>query len=370
MAQVLLPPQKQQTNLLDAIGRVLQGYQAYTGARKDSAQQDLINQELEDKKAGFTTEKDLIGLAEKEATFSKQPSEGALLAKTRSMGDVYIKLPNEGDSKLQNTSYISSGGKPVTFDPRTGQYAEGDIGGVRLANKPDGVTAYQQVALDDRKQRQADAKQDKLDKTVERFGKDLESPRAVVDALNQVESTLGFSLDDYDSKTGMVNGKKVDLPGASVPGLGRVSFYNADARDLEGSVARVFNVELKDRSGAAVTNPEMARLKAEFGSGKWNSEGDLIKGIKRYKEAAGRELARREAGYSPDVVAEYRNRGGSTLADFQGSKPKQSGKNLVNDGLVAAPSAQLSQEDEQALKWATSNPKDPRSMEIRKRLGR
>ncbi len=169
--------------------------------------------------------------------------------------------------------------------------------------------------------------QDKeTEKNVQKLSKDVKGIQGINNSVKSVEDVLGFNLDDYDPKTNTVNGKPLkDLPGVSVPGVGRVSFYDSDARTLSASISKVFNTELKDRSGAAVTTPEMERLKTEFQSGKFNTEEEMIAAIKTYKELAMQELANREAAYSSEVKDTYKERGGQTSDSF-----KDSDHNTIN----------------------------------------
>lgn len=207
---------------------------------------------------------------------------------------------------------------------------------------------------EDSKADRAALQQDKLDqkaeqqneKSIQELAKRLGDPQPLVAAMNNIESTLGFKIDDYDDTNGSVNGKKVDLPGVSLPGVGRVSFYNRDARELNTAASKVFNLELRDRSGAAVTVPELERLKTEFASGKFNSEPELIKALKSYKTILAAHLKNTEAGFKPDLVEKYRERGGVTSQDMSGRK------------------AQPTPEDQQAVAWAKANPNDPRAKDI------
>ena len=161
------------------------------------------------------------------------------------------------------------------------------------------------------------------ERDVQKLSKDISGIQGINNAVKSVEDIIGFNLNEYDPKTNKVKGEPVkDLPGVSVPGIGRVSFYNEDARAVETAISKVFNTELKDRSGAAVTTPEMERLKIEFASGKFNTEPEMITALKRYKELATQELKNREAAYPSEVKETYKQRGGQTSDYFNaGSAP-------------------------------------------------
>lgn len=151
------------------------------------------------------------------------------------------------------------------------------------------------------------------DKQIQGLQKSIEGTQGLNAALGEVESLLGSPLDAFsvDKNDNLLkDGKSVDLPGVNIPGIGRITAYSAKARDLSGAAARVFNATLKDRSGAAVTTPEMDRLKEEFNAGKFNTESDLIKGLKRYQRLLKDEVSRRAAAYRPEVREQYIEQGG------------------------------------------------------------
>jgi len=151
------------------------------------------------------------------------------------------------------------------------------------------------------------------DKDIQKLSKDVAGIQDMTTAINEVEKELGGSLDEFSTEGGLKkNGKEVDLPGVSLPWIGRVSAYDDKAQRLQSSAAKVFNTVLKDRSGAAVSNTELERLKTEFGQGKYNTEAQMIGALQRYKRGVNIELKNREAGYRPEVVQRYGEQGGTT----------------------------------------------------------
>lgn len=162
---------------------------------------------------------------------------------------------------------------------------------------------------------------DRVDKQVEKLSKDVEGAQGSLGAIDKIEETLGAPLEDFDTSGNelKVAGKKKDLPGTNIPGLGRYSFYSADARKLRDRASSVFNAVLKDRSGAAVTTPELMRLKEEFSQGKFNTEKELIEALKLYKTETQKALVNRQAGYDPSAVNEYEERGGRVFRPSKAS---------------------------------------------------
>lgn len=163
----------------------------------------------------------------------------------------------------------------------------------------------------------------KIDADVQKLSKEIAGVQDMTNALDEVEGQLGFSLDQAKTDSGnlTVNGRPVDLPGVSIPLLGRVSGYNDKAQRLQSSAAKVFNTVLKDRSGAAVSNSELERLKTEFGEGKYNTEAQMIDALQRYKRGVNLEMRNREAGFSPEVVQRYSEQGGRTSKSQLRARP-------------------------------------------------
>ena len=183
---------------------------------------------------------------------------------------------------------------------------------------------------------QAEARRDeRTSKQVEKLSERLEPYQATFGAVESVEQLLGAPLENFENKGGKLlkNGKPSDLPGANIPGFGRFSFYNGDARQLTAAISGIFNRELKTRSGAAVTTQELERLKTEFNTGKFNSEAELINGLKRYKKELNTAFKNILTGAPPAAVQEYESRGGvvgGPVNSSQGSAPAQGNRSIAN----------------------------------------
>lgn len=188
---------------------------------------------------------------------------------------------------------------------------------------------------EDRQLRTSEMKSDKRERQVEqdmqKLSKDVSGTQEMVGAIDEVEGLLGRKLETFErDKSGnlVADGKKVDLPGASVPGLGRFTAYSSEARDLNSAASRVFNATLKDRSGGAVTDNEMERLRREFNEGRFNTEAELVNALQRYKRQTAQVLKNREAGYSPDVVGRYTEQGGRTSRTMPAVQTAGGGSNF------------------------------------------
>lgn len=161
----------------------------------------------------------------------------------------------------------------------------------------------------------------RMDAGVQKLGEKAAPIQELRRAVAGVEGALGFSLDEYDPKTNSNKKGVVDLPGVNVPGMGRVSAYDAGARDITNSASKVFNITLADRSGAAVTTDEMERLKREFAAGKYDTEAALLKALKEFKAEVAVKQAELDRSFPPDIVEEYQGRAPAPAAPVTRSKP-------------------------------------------------
>lgn len=160
-----------------------------------------------------------------------------------------------------------------------------------------------QLKLEEKRNRDAEV-------DLQKFEKRSEDLRGVLQSIDNFENILGASLSSFsvDKNNNLKkDGKSVDLPGTSIPGLGRLSFYSGDARKLRSAADRIFNVELKDRSGAAVTDSELQRLRSEFNEGKFSTEADLIDAMRRYKNRAEELMRGIQAAY-PKAIPLFKGR--------------------------------------------------------------
>ncbi len=161
-------------------------------------------------------------------------------------------------------------------------------------------------------------------KSQQKLGKDLGPLQETLNSLTEVESVLGSPLEkmDYSLKSGNVkiDGKEADLPGSNFLGFDLSQLPgvsgNGEARALDTAMARVFNQALKVRSGSAVTDSELARLKREYSQGAFATEAEKIKALQDVKRLLYDAFKNSEGKYNENVVNEYADRGGQTRKDF------------------------------------------------------
>jgi hypothetical protein len=213
--------------------------------------------------------------------------------------DAKIKRFSQGDEGAlsRDVSFLQSKGmsEDVAVGIKAGVYAivPTSDGGVKVIDKRQiGNTAAKPVWQDAQRENPSQFEQappipgeiggsggykpaERLDKAVVDIGQDLEKAK-IVDQKN----TLQNVMQQYDKLSAKNKG--------DVPGVGPVESIvptwatpSAEGRQLRDSIQQAFNITLKDRSGAAVTNQEMERLKSEFAKGAFRTEKDMRVALQR-----------------------------------------------------------------------------------------
>jgi len=110
-------------------------------------------------------------------------------------------------------------------------------------------------------------------------------------------------------------------PRSAIPDM----LASKDVTDARQAISKLFNITLKDRSGAAVTSQELERLKTEFGQGVFKSPEQLKTAIGKAREiieAHGKGIA---AGYGANALKSYNDNlkevGGTPLLQGGASSP-------------------------------------------------
>ena len=134
-----------------------------------------------------------------------------------------------------------------------------------------------------------------------------------------------------------------DLPGFGQTSMVPDLLISQEGEDLRSSVRNLFNITLKDRSGAAVTTQELERLKGEFEDGKWKTDDALRRGLTKYVTRLKEKMRNIAGGTDPEAIAVYQqSRGG---ADFLGDIDKANfmfgGGQQMAEGLSPEEEAEL-----------------------------
>lgn len=138
------------------------------------------------------------------------------------------------------------------------------------------------------------------DRDLKELAKRVGPETAVDNAFGELEKKVG-SLDD--AKT-----FEKDIPGVSIPGVGRVSAYSEGAREIDAAVQAITGPLSTARYGASQTNTELRKLATELAEGKFNNEREKLKALSRLKQLNRQAIAEDKSGFSPETVDLYESR--------------------------------------------------------------
>lgn len=159
-------------------------------------------------------------------------------------------------------------------------------------------TQLQQQGLQLKTSQAEDQKRQGREKQVKELGIALEKAGLpTADAvLRDVEDMLGTDSAKAKERANTIAGTDAWKPDLLV---------GADQQKLRQAANKLFNITLKDRSGAAVTNQELERLKQEFATGVWKSPDQFINGVTRAREIIKNHYAAVASSYGPDALKGY-----------------------------------------------------------------
>lgn len=130
-----------------------------------------------------------------------------------------------------------------------------------------------------------------IGKQVQQLGRDFEKAN-----LPQTIAVLEEASKITPELAAFVTGPKSTYPDMLV---------SQEARTARQDVAKLFNIVLKDRSGAAVTNQELERLKNEFGQGIFKTPEQLMTAIAKAQKIVDAHYRGIGASYGKDVLDAY-----------------------------------------------------------------
>jgi hypothetical protein len=156
------------------------------------------------------------------------------------------------------------------------------------------------------------AKNANLQRQTQQLGTALE--RA---GLNEVDSVLR-GVEDAIKKT-------PELPEylSGIKSLAPDLVVSKDIAAGRQAFQKLFNITLKNRSGAAVTNQELERLKQEFATGAWKTPEQLKAGVEQARKIISDHYRGIASGFGTDVLDAYnvnlREMGGTPLLEPRGT---------------------------------------------------
>src|SRR5262245_6877014 len=200
----------------------------------------------------------------------------------------------------------------------------------KLTAERDATNAlYKQLDLQIRGDRAADERAKVLDNRVAALGRAIDkSELAVADgALRDAENAFIAAPNAGEYTTG----PKSLLPDRLVGEKIRVA---------RQALQKLFNIQLKDRSGAAVTPPEWARLREEFGQGLYKTEDQVLSALEAARRVLDQQGLSVAAGFAPEVLKTYNeNLGAIGGSVFIGGEKTAPLRQRMKGEQAAAPAA-------------------------------
>lgn len=153
-----------------------------------------------------------------------------------------------------------------------------------------------------------------LQKQVQQLGGALE--KANLPEADAVLGNVETALKKNPDLAGYISGPKSMLPDMVV---------GTDIAAGRQAFNKLFNITLKNRSGSAVTNQELDRLKQEFATGAFKSPEQLQKAVDQARDIIGKHYTSVASGFGPEALNAYneniRGLGGKVTIDV----PKSDG---------------------------------------------
>ena len=107
-----------------------------------------------------------------------------------------------------------------------------------------------------------------------------------------------------------------DIPGYGQTGMTPQFMLSDEGKALRQDLSRIFNVVLKERSGAAVTVPEFERLKTEFGTNSLATDKEFRYALTAAVAALKEKIRNINSGFDPAVIKQYIDREGRDFSTF------------------------------------------------------
>lgn len=154
----------------------------------------------------------------------------------------------------------------------------------------------------------------------------------------QLEHT---GIPQADQTLSTIEGIMSKYPPGKLPGYGRVegllpsSALSEDGQVLRQAVAQLANVNLKQRSGAAVTAQEYTRFKNELGNSTFMPEERIRQGIGQMRSLVEAQKKNAQAGVSDEVLNAYEGSGGMPLSYLRPNSGKRAPALALPDASIS-----------------------------------
>jgi hypothetical protein len=147
--------------------------------------------------------------------------------------------------------------------------------------------------------------------------------------VRQLAATVGDSPAMVAEKAARLREALAKHPEGELPGFGRVTSVLPDAvvsdegRDVRSDARELVNTLLFLQSGAGVSNQERENKYNAYGLGKGASETAFRQGFAKLQNDLAGALKAKQAGFTPQTIATYKERGGVTPEAISGGGKKK-----------------------------------------------
>lgn len=205
------------------------------------------------------------------------------------MAELQMKLDDRAASREQQAQYQQQ----MIMLRQQGQALQAQIAQGNQHLRGLGLQLQQQ-GLDLQRAKLDEGKTKELEKKVQGLGTALE--KANLPEADSVLSAVETKLSQKPELAEYISGPKSILPDMTVPD---------DAKSLRQSFQKLFNITLKDRSGAAVTNQELQRLQKEFATGAFKDAKQLQDAVSQARGIIDNHYRSVASSFGPDALKAY-----------------------------------------------------------------
>ena len=217
---------------------------------------------------------------------------------------------------LKESKFVTEGGKPVMVynDPNTGESKYFDSNNKPISEEQM-ITSQKYGMLEGQKIEQEKYTRGNAAKIGTALA-DYSSSNTTFDNIDRILhkqsnkklSGLDDVLIDQNVVPGVMNskGEKVDLPGISLFGYGRVDpKFSGESNELQSAIGLLVASYQKAISGLTVNKEEAIRISNDLEQGKYRSEGEMIRGLKTLKKLLQEDKEAKLNQFGPEARALY-----------------------------------------------------------------
>jgi hypothetical protein len=286
------------------------------------------------------------------------PQGAAQQAAAAKLAEPYTLAP--GQSRMVGSQVLGTNGSAPPGDPaamlnRTiaaAQQARA-AGNIPLAEQLESLVQKQSGAFDQQ------ARLDQLDIARQNHADNLDLRRQSMEnqqgqraqqndfAVQRQAVALGTQLEksgipQADQVLNTIESIVSKYPPGQLPGYGKIqgllpsAALNEDGQKLRQAVAALANINLKQRSGAAVTDQEYARFKQELGNSAFVPEERIRQGIGQMRSMVEAQKKNYAAAAPEDAIKAYEENGGIPLSQYRHKRASVSLDEATPDDIAAA----------------------------------